>query len=163
MAINFMGILGEWDSHQTTRCFVGIVMPQRHIMEDVHINSKQRRNDMKRFNLLLAVMSILLLPVMGQAASLDGISFATSYYNQPVSNTGGAALSARLPFGTLPSPFEAVTGWKLVPQALEDRLYYSVGGTLSASGPGVQPSPTALQVGLGYKFHELLEIGRAHV
>ena len=93
-------------------------------------------------------------PVM--AAGVEGITFATSYYNQPSSNTGGAALSARLPFGTLPSPFEAVMGWKLVPQALEDRLYYSVGGTLSAQGPGVQPSPTALQVGLGYKFHEVL-------
>ena len=47
-------------------------------------------------------------------------------------------------------------GWKLVPQALEDRLYYSVGGTLSAQGPGAQPSPSALLIGLGYKLHEVL-------
>ena len=105
---------------------------------------------------LMMLMMLMTLPVAAWGAGLDGITFATSYYTQPVNNTGGASLSVRLPFGTLPSPFEAVMGWKLVPQALEDRLYYSVGGRLSAQGPGATTPDGLLLVGLGYEFHELL-------
>ena len=114
---------------------------------------------MKRIMLGIVYISVVAWVLWignAQAAGLEGITFATSYYIQPVSNTSGAAVSVRLPFGTLPSPFEAVTGFKLVPQALEDRLYYSGGGTLTAQGPGAQPSPTALHFGLGYKLHESL-------
>ena len=106
--------------------------------------------------ILMLLMILITLPITAGAAGLDGLTFATSYYTQPVNNTGGASLSVRLPFGTLPSPFEAVMGWKLIPQALEDRLYYSVGGRLTAEGPGTQAPSGLLLVGLGYKFHELL-------
>ena len=112
---------------------------------------------MMKILMMVVMLAAMMVPVQAKAAAdFSGITFATSYYNQPVSNTGGTSVSARLPFGTLPSPWEAVFGKKLMPQALEDRLYYGLGGTPSASGPGVQPSPTALQLGLGYKFHELL-------
>lgn len=109
-------------------------------------------------NFLLAIVFVALLPMTAQAASLDGLTFATSYFNQPVSNTGGASLSVRLPFGTLPSPWEHVMGWSLIPQPLQNRLYYSVGGSLTAQGPGPQPTGTLLMVGLGYKLHDLLGV-----
>ena len=63
---------------------------------------------MKRITQLVQISSWLILavvmawPMTAQAGVLDGITLATSYYNQPSSNTGGAALSARLPVGPLP-------------------------------------------------------------
>ena len=106
--------------------------------------------------LVLSIVSPAL--AVGPAATLDDITVGMGYYVQPSTDTGGGALTARIPYGTLPRLYP------FLPQRIVDRLYYTLGGRFFSAGPGQQPPDGLFLTGFGLKLHEVLGIstGASH-
>lgn len=112
---------------------------------------------MKRIIGCILLVVSLASPAFG-AASLTDITVGMGYYVQPSTDTGGAVLTARLPYGTLPRIYP------LLQQRIVDRMYYALGGRFFSSGPGSQPPDGLFLTGLGVKLHELMGVttGASH-
>ena len=108
--------------------------------------------------LYIAILAVSLMPMSAQAGVFQDLSIGVGHFVQPATDTGGTALTLRLPYGTMPRLYP------ILPDRAVNRLYWSLGGRYFSQGPGQQPPDGLFLTGIGVKLHELLgvSIGASH-